>query len=143
VTVDTAFAALWVKEGDSLRCPRHGELFDPSVATCAGCEASPGPDLHDEIDDPLPSPPDGCVTTEEIERALVAAAWDLRKVANDLTRKSKGKNKIQALSVAAKYWDTALKALRAAADLALRREDEALVKAREKRIRDRARGTSN
>jgi hypothetical protein len=131
----------WKREGTKIRCLRHDDLFDPSVRTCLKCDDDPGPEVSDEIDEPLPAAPEGCLDSSQIERWFVTIAQAERRAANRLAN-----DRVHSASSGAlicKHREVAIKAMRAAAEIALRREDEALVKAREKRIRDRMRKASH
>jgi hypothetical protein len=131
----------WVREGDKVRCRRHDVLFDPSMGSCATCDKDPGPEITSDGDTDLPAAPDGCLSSESIERWFVSLAVASRRAA---TKIAKGKIvTLQSESTVAKHREVAIKAMRAAAEFALRREDEAIVRAREKRIRDRMRGASH
>lgn len=105
------------------------------------CDTEPGPPVDDEIDAPPLAPPRGCKGQDELERWFVAVALAAERSASRVAR-LKGKDFHDESSIA-KHRDNAIKAMRAAGELALRREDTALVNAREKRIRDRARGASH
>jgi hypothetical protein len=131
----------WVREGDSVRCKRHDVLFDPSLGSCAACDRDPGPEPADDIEAELPTPPDKCFSSEAIERWFTTLAVAARESARRVAKREK--RDFHDESAIAKHRETAIKAMRAAGELALRREDEALVRARERRIRDRARGASH
>jgi hypothetical protein len=142
--------------GDLVRCIRHGVTFDPRAAeSCAGCAADPGPEL-DAPQIELPAPPRGCMSTEQIERWHVQEAKGVVNLRRKLTakparkkvatgKKAKGEPvlDLHAFNAAAKLQECAIKHMRAAAELASRREDEAIVKIRERleRQRERAGGT--
>jgi hypothetical protein len=126
----------WSKEGTDYRCLRHGVVFTPP-ATCAQCMSDPGPALDDEIDEPMDPPPKGCASLEAHEREFTKIASFAEKQARELVKVGLG---TLSQNCAAKWIDTAVKARRAAADLAARREDEESVRKREKRIVARSRG---
>jgi hypothetical protein len=138
--VQTATPHPWVQDGDGYRCVRHGVRFVPPK-TCAKCDADPGPDLADEIDEHLAAAPTGCMDSLALERWFVAVAKSGIVAANRVS-KLKHKDFHDEGSIA-KHRETAIKAMRAAAELTGRREDADLVRAREKRIRDRAKGASH
>jgi hypothetical protein len=138
--------------GDKVRCLRHSTTFDPRAAeSCPGCADDPG----DEIAAPNLSPskpPKGCMSTEAIERWYVEQASDLtalrrqltapkktRKVATGKKRQAEPVLDLHALNTVAKLSDAAIKCMRAAAELAARREDEDLVRQREQIERARER----
>ncbi len=110
--------------------------------TCPSCSADPGAPIEDEIDAPLPKPPKGCKSSVELERWFTELAIAAAKSATALARIPRRKRDFDETGMA-KHRDVAIKAMRAAGELALRRDDKALVDAREKRIRDRQRGVSH
>jgi hypothetical protein len=151
-----------VKGSGAMRCTRHDATFLlPGV--CEACGTEPARDLEDEIDAPV-LPPKGCRSLEQHERWFVKLADSAQVSANALaklrrTPKKKAKSAIEVVdanapkeledlrdfhdeAAIAKHREVALKANRAAAVLAQRRTEEALVNAREKRIRDRARASA-
>jgi hypothetical protein len=153
----------WVREGKKMRCSRHNVTF-VLPHTCDACNEDPGPPLEEEPDAPVKAPK-GCRTVEEHERWFVALANAAQASANALAklrRLPKKKKKAKGIEVVdvtagpviedlrdfhdeaaiAKHREVALKANRAAAGLAIRRTDDVLVNAREKRIQDRARGAA-
>lgn len=130
--------------GSELRCPRHGVTF-ARTASCAACVAEPGPRL-DEIDEPLPPPPEGCLSSEEVERRLVEESDVVRAMRAELTGKRRGKKAVRDLhhyNTIAKLADVYVKLLRAAGEGARRREDEEIVRRRERRRADAERGEAN
>jgi hypothetical protein len=156
----------WVPEKrdgvDGLRCLRegakHGWFVPPQE--CPGCTLNPIIVIDDTIDEPLPPPPEGCMSTEAIEVWFVAIALAAEKSANAIDarrqprppkkkpRKGAPAPKLRVLDfhdegAIAKHRDNAIKAMRAANELASRREDETIVKRREKRIAERQRGASH
>jgi hypothetical protein len=125
----------WRREGDKLIC-QHGTYELP--LTCPTCTQDPG-ELPDEVDEPLPSPPDGCLDTVAHERKLVALADYLEEKGKELCV---DKGRIN-YATAARLFEVAIKARREASQQASVRERRAYVKAREKRIRDRMRGATH
>lgn len=88
----------------------------------------------DDIDEPLSAPPEGCLSSMDVERAIVA---DAAKVARLIaaTRKH-AKNDYHWANTVAKLYDTKVKLLRAAGEAARAREHEEIVTRREKRLRE-------
>jgi hypothetical protein len=134
VELDRVISTGWTREGDKVRC-HHGTLFDPSMEQCDKCVAEPAVD-QDDIDEPLPVPPPGCMNSNEVEAWFIAIARAARRSARSVAGKGVRSNEGEI----AKHRDTAIKAMRAASEFTLRRENEHLVRAREKRIMDRSRG---
>lgn len=143
---------MWVREDSgAIRCSRHGQRFDPTGATpdistsCAGCDADPEGAVEDELV-PTPKPPAGCLSTEQLERELIADANEIRRLRNKLSGKTKPKPAPRPKNVVfsaepdkppepvvldthaynsiAKLQDARTKILRLAAELALAREHE-------------------
>lgn len=129
----------WRRDGEKLIC-EHGTFELP--VSCPVCAAEQPEADDDEVDEPLPPPPDGCFSLEQHESWFGALADKARDTANNLADQDELDIKDQ--SVIAKLWDTAIKARRAAAEFSAIRERRAYVMLREKRImdRDRARRTS-
>lgn len=122
-------ASPWIRNGDVVRCTRHSVEFSlPS--TCDQCAADPFPPPS-EIDIQV-EPPDGCLSLTDIERWFVSIAKEARASAKNPDED------FHVDAAIAKHRDVAIKAMRGAAELAMRRTDEAIVNAREKRIQDRA-----
>lgn len=136
------FEQLYVREKDgSYRCPRHGQRFD-ATGSCSECDKDPGAfDPGNEVDEPLPEPPEGCWSSLDYERGLLVEAEKIRARANDMAE-SKVRSRICA-STAAKLWDTYLKATRLLIMLAHDREHEAIQRQREKRDRKRRAGAAH
>lgn len=132
----------WIRAGEKTRCTRHSVDF-VLPNTCPGCGADPGAPIEDEIDAPLPKPPKGCKSLVQLEHWFTELAIAAAKSAASLARIPRRKRDFHDESGMAKHRDVAIKAMRAAGELALRRDDKALVDAREKRIRDRQRGVSH
>lgn len=122
-----------------LRCKPHKQRFVPPHA-CPGCDTDPGNPLDGEVDAPLAEPPRGCATTEQHERDLTAIAKFAEKASRDL-KKTGRSSKTQ--NAAVKWMEIAVKARRIAYEQAARREDEEIVRRREKRQRARERGAAN
>lgn len=88
-----------------------------------------------DIDDALPPPPEGCMSSEDIERAFVNDARTIREMIKDLRADRLGEDWHVANTIA-KLFDARAKYLRAAAECARQREDEVRVKRLEKLQRD-------
>lgn len=110
----------------------------------------------------LPTPPKGCLSSVQVERWFIAtarAAEASAKLVIDrmtatfdaVTEKSSNKTKGPTAPAhdfhdeiaIAKHRDTAIKAMRAATELALRREDDELVSNKDAEIAARGRGATN
>lgn len=148
----------WVRGDDgSYRCRKHEQAFT-LPATCTACEADPALPSTQEPAPALPKAPKGCKSSVTLERRFVAIAEASRKDVDRLGKqarelanqvlfdgsavagKPKAKPKKQATfdfhlerNMAA-HRETEIKALRAATELALQREDAELVRLREKRL---------
>lgn len=125
------------REGEQIRCLRHSVLFD-RTGECPGCAADPGPPLDPVPDEPLPSPPKGCLSLVDIERNLTEEAGEIRKLRRKLS--AKRVKDLHAYNTIAKLADAWAKLMRAASELASRREDEVVVKRRERADRERQLG---
>ena len=126
-------AAPWVRDGEGYRCTKHEASFKPPHA-CPKCVDDRGEQLDVEVDAPLPAAPKACNTSEEHERELTAIAKFADAQARKVAKAKKGSQ-----SVAVKWLELAVKARRAASNAATRREDEEIVRARERRQRARDR----
>lgn len=117
-------------------CAAHGATFE-LTGECAACAADPGEPIEPPIE-AMPAPPEGCQSTLELERGLMATAAE---IATDLRRvramKAGGLSKF---AVIAKLAEVRLKYLRPALELAARREDAQIQAERERRDRERQRG---
>lgn len=123
------------------RCPRHGVTFE-ATGSCAGCDENPADfDPGNEVDEPLPDPPEGCWSSLDYERDLLAEAQTIKAKANFMSE-MKVRSRICA-STAAKLWDTYIKATRLLIMLAHDREHEAIQRQREKRDRKRRAGAAH
>lgn len=123
---------MYQPEGDRIRCLRHNVVFE-TTAGCGPCAQDPGP-APTEVKEPPAKPPRGCLSTEQIERAMVTEATEIQKLRRELAR-AKVKDTHVYNSIA-KLSDCWAKLMRAAAACATRREDEAIVAAREKHKRE-------
>jgi hypothetical protein len=127
---------MWTAAGtDGLYCARHDHTFSKGE-TCAACTTDPAP-LEADDDDPVVTP-DGCRSTLDIERSANKLANACRDRRAEIDRH---KIKSHRDRDVIKLGELELKALRLAAEMANRREDAALVTAREKRLFDRARAS--
>ena len=141
-------ATQYERRGNKQFCARHETLFG-RAESCAGCVADPGTASADEPDEVEP-PPEGCLATLAIEREFVAEAKFLGDLALRLIAKSRSSKRrvmdgaddpdadeepvldTHLCNSIAKLSEGKVKCLRAAAELACRREDDAIV-ARDKR----------
>lgn len=154
------------------QCLRHKVTFLKN-ATCTACDLEPGAPLDEYLDKPMcVKPPTGCMSTEQLERWFVAlakkSASDAEALAkayplpsSDKKRRSEKAATIVVVDTTqgaivgervrnfhddiaiSKYRDVAIKAARAATELAERREDEDLVRRRGRWIRDRDKGAAH
>lgn len=142
----------WVAEGTKQRCTLHDVVF-AKTRTCPECPIG-GPPIK-LAREQLPKPPKGCLSTTAIEAWFVALAKDALKSADDVEERANEKHG-QGILVAtgeavtvllrdfhdetaiAKHRELAIKAMRAANELATRREDDEIVD-----IRDERRGGSH
>jgi hypothetical protein len=129
---------------DGPTCQRHGVQYS-ALETCPQCVDDPGPLPDADIDEPLSPAPDGCLSSQDIERAFVNDARRLngliRRLVTYTPSPGAAAKDIPALdyhvaNTVAKLFDTRTKCLRAAADCARSREDEEIVRRREKRQRE-------
>lgn len=119
---------------DGNYCTRHHVHYG-ALEQCGECVSDPGPMPTGSIDEPLPIPPEGCMSSEDVERAFVRDAKAVRAMITDLRRSRLGEDWHVANTIA-KLYDVRTKLLRAAADCARVREDEEIVKRRELRLRE-------
>ena len=113
-------------------------------ASCPGCGIEATAIAYDDIDEPLSAPPAGCMSAQQLEQWFVAigkAAEASAAAIEQPARPPKGRRKPRKRRLnfhdhgaIAKHRENAIKAMRAAAELALRRE---------KRIVERQRGATN
>lgn len=122
-----------------MRCVRHGIDFR-LPDECSGCGADPAHEEEDSIGAPVAAP-DGCRSVEDHERWYTSLANECLAEVKELS--AAGERTWHTEGIIAKHREVALKANRAAVELTRRRTDEALVDARERRIRDRARGAGH
>lgn len=117
-------------------CAAHGATFE-ATGECAACAADPGAPLEPPPE-AMPAPPEGCQSTLELERGLMATAAEIE---TDLRRIRRLKVKgMQVWTTIAKLAEVRLKYLRPALELAARREDAQIQAERERRDRERQRG---
>jgi hypothetical protein len=102
---------------------------------CDKCVAEPAVD-QDDIVEPLPTPPPGCKTSDDHERGFTELADALETRGLEMLE-SDGRIDV---ATAKELCIASIRARHEAAQFTLRRENEHLVRAREKRIMDRSRG---
>ncbi len=145
----------WQPDGDNYRCTIHGITFD-RLSTCHECDRAPSRRPESVVDE-LARPPSGCFDSQQWERWFSKMAGVAERLALDIAREgapSKKKKKLIAAGLdtpgvpktprehtsCAKYLELAVKAASRASEMAIRREDEHLVREREKRILARDHG---
>lgn len=123
-----------------MRHPEAGVFgLTPDRATCPSCNVDPPPAIDEYLDKPLAvRPPKGCMSSQALEAWFVTLARKAADAADEVDVSD-----FHGEGAIAKHRDNAIKAMRAATDLALRREDEELVRRRARFIRDRQRGASH
>lgn len=146
------------------RCTDHGQTFDKK-SVCSECRKGLRKELPRQPKEPLPEPPAGCMSTVQIERwfvdlakasaARAAAIEDVVPIKLPAKPSKKKRGKANAKSegnrfrdfhdetAIANHRDRAIKAMRAACELAARREDDAIVDARDERLSAQQRGAAN
>ena len=138
----------WTSEGDKYHCARHDVLFG-KTGTCIGCASDPGPAPDQEGDEPLPPPPAGCLSTDQLEAKFVEDAESLKALIRTLEgdpRADDGEAAGPGYHIAntiGKLYAERTKLLRAAMLCARAREDEVIVKRREMREREMQRGAAH
>ena len=135
--------------GDGYHCDRHDVSFG-KVGECPACRTDPGPPPVAELVVELPDPPRGCRSSVQLERLLNEDLDELRRLRRKLVGKSRPRKKtatagaekkreevldLHAYNTIAKLADASTKMVRALVDLAIAREDEELVTARERRLK--------
>jgi hypothetical protein len=141
----------WVSEGSKhRRCTEHDVVF-PKTQVCPKCPKE-GLAPIKLARAQLPKPPKGCKSMTEIEAWFVSLAEEARTSASDVERRASDKltegvvvatgEVVEVLTrdfhdeaAIAKHRENAIKAMRAAADFASRREDDELVDIRDERNR--------
>lgn len=140
----------WNVEGNDYHCARHDIRFG-KTGTCIGCAADPGPPPDQEGDEPLPPPPAGCLSTDQIEALFIRDAQSLGGLiaqleadprVDDDDEPSAGPGYHIANTIGKLYAERT-KLLRAAMACARAREDEVIVKRREARDREMQRGATH
>lgn len=127
----------WESDGENIRCTRHGVTFG-RLEHCPQCTADPPPPEKAEDDRPI-DPPDGCLSTTELERRAVELMDVIMEALRSL-RATKTK-KLNLYNTIAKLNDNWLKAARLAWEHASIRERRVHVKRLEQRRREmRGRG---
>jgi hypothetical protein len=119
----------WQREGDNVRCLRHGVVF-ANTESCAACDADPGTALDPSEVEALPPPPAGCKDSLELERHLIEEAEFIRTAARTLYEVDKSR---VAVGTAARLWTTWAMLQRQIRGLTERREDAVIVGRYEKR----------
>jgi hypothetical protein len=140
-------------------CSRHGVMFG-RAESCAACVDDPGPP-PDEVADEPEAPPTGCMSSVDVERSFgVIAEHALVMIRKLVAKTPKGRatrKAIAGLPPAAdlgvvdthlansyvKLGELYLKARSRQYDCAARREDEAIVRRREREKREHERGTAH
>jgi hypothetical protein len=126
----------WEPAGlDRIRCTRHDVEFGKRE-TCSRCATDPPPPLTIEEPDVLPAAPKDCRSSEQHEQRLTVLAEFVETKARGLCT---GKGRIN-YATAAKLFEVALKAWRAAGEYAMTRERRARVNRLERKMRELARG---
>jgi hypothetical protein len=130
-------STVWERRGEELHCARHGATYG-LTESCPGCNDDPGP-LEDDVDDAIPDPPAGCMSSLELERQLAVEVEVIRKMARDAAKPEAQTR--WTVADADRLWNTYLKGTRQLLNLAARREDAEMVRRYERRLR--ARGASH
>jgi hypothetical protein len=115
-------------------CPRHQVSYG-ALDACDACTRDPGPAPDADLDEPLPEPPHGCLSSEDIERRFVKDARNVAVLIR-VMRSGPLSEDWHVANTIAKLYDVKTKLLRAAAERARHREDEEIVKRRERRQRE-------
>jgi hypothetical protein len=131
----------WTRLADgSTRCHRHAVTWKPNKPSCAACRTDPGPAVEAIEAVALPDPPVGCLSSEQRERWFTelaeVALGDANRLSDLATAKPQDVD-FHVESNITKHREVAIKAARAATDLALRREDEHITAARDKAWHER------
>ena len=122
----------WVQVGDDVRCERHGLTFG-RLEVCAKCVDDP-PILDDEDHEAVECPaPAGCLTTSQIEASFIRFSDICEQHAKAALADTE--MNWHRYGAATKLIDSAIKSLRAASDLAKRRETEFAVESRMRRMK--------
>lgn len=121
----------WVKQPNGrIRCGRHGIEFG-TLESCGECASDPGPRPDEASDIVAPTPVD-CLSSLDLERQMVADLADLRNL-----RKSLKVKHFKAYGAITKLSDVIVKMQRALAERIQRRDDDFIVRERERRLRNR------
>ena len=121
----------WIPEGNGYRCIRHGTTFG-RLAHCVQCETAPG--SIEVSSEALPVAPAGCVTSLDHERWFTTTSKYLARVAKALTEGQPPYTEPMP-PTGAKFIAESIKARRAAMELTLTREDDAIIERAERRKR--------
>ena len=129
----------WEPSGDgNLRCVAHGHVFS-KIRTCPDCKPAETQIAVEGADAPVPAP-SGCKSAEALERTLNGV---LDKALEQRDKALKG-NSRPSQSIAVKWTEVALKAIRAAGEYARSREDWVrMARLEERRKALKNRGASN
>lgn len=119
----------WERDGDKVRCRRHGASFG-TTDSCPECDDDPGEGIEAGDAEPLPTPPDGCKSSLELERHLIEEAEFIRAQARALITSDVSR---VAVGTAARLWTTWAMLQRQIRGLTERREDAVIVSRYEKR----------
>lgn len=115
-------------EGGKVVCTKHDKVFRPGPEVCPSC----GLDEAQEFSDQLAEPIDDGIR-EGLPNCLEHEAW-LVKLSNDMLRLAKKLRGPTLVAARIKAVDAAIKARRAALELARRREDWAMTQRLERAI---------
>ncbi len=146
-------ATTYRTDGNRQICDRHHESWTKGGG-CVGCVTDPGAPLED-VEPEVAAPPDGCLSTLDVERQYVVDAAELLGLIRRLTGRTSGRTPergelegenplgLKAMNTVVKLYDARTKVLRQIAACAARREDEAVVTRREKEKRELERGAAH
>lgn len=129
----------WVDEGNRKRCTKHARVFG-RTEICEDCAGEPRTSIA-ATKDPVAPPPKGCLSAVQLEAWFVALGRAAVASAGTVTKRKR--LTFHDHSSIAKHRDNAIKAMRAALELAQRREDDAIVEAREAAMLGRDRGAGH
>lgn len=135
-----------------VKCTRHDVLFG-RAESCGQCLDDPGPPPDEDLDDESVIAPEGCKTSEDVERDYYAAADEVLSLIHKLTGKTKRRKvkdgeeverdptlDLHALNTAAKLREAWLKCMRSAHECTSYRERKTRLERREREKRDFERG---
>lgn len=114
-------------------CHKHQAEF-PTIKTCTSCDGDPiTPPAEDGLKVDPPKTPNGCMSSEQIERKLVTIGKFAEQAARSIFDGTS--EDWHAYNAGVKLLDSSVKAFSRAAELAQAREGEHIVLEREKRKR--------